>query len=79
MELNENGKRTLAERFGQRLRSTRNEHGMTQRQLAQHLEVPEALVCRWERGVHLPSFENLRGLCQLFSVEGDYLLCRRGR
>jgi DNA-binding transcriptional regulator YiaG len=37
---------------GTQLRIIRREHGLTQEQLAQMLDVPRTTVCKWETGVY---------------------------
>ena len=50
---------------GGRLRTARRSAGLTQKQLAQALEVESITVSRWERGVTSPSLPRLRRIAEL--------------
>lgn len=68
----------LRERFGQRVRWLRSEHGLTQEQLAERAGISVDFLSLIERGKSSPSFENLDELAdalevsvsELFSFEG---------
>ena len=51
--------------MGGRLRTARRSAGLTQKQLAQALEVESITVSRWERGVTSPSLPRLRRIAEL--------------
>lgn len=51
--------------LGARLRIARRASGMTQKQLADRLEVESITVSRWERGVTTPSLPRLRRIAEL--------------
>jgi transcriptional regulator with XRE-family HTH domain len=50
---------------GGRLRSARRSAGLTQKQLAEALDVEAITVSRWERGVTTPSLNRLRRIAEL--------------
>jgi transcriptional regulator with XRE-family HTH domain len=50
---------------GERLRIARRSVGLTQKQLAEELEVDSITVSRWERGVTTPSLPRLRRIAEL--------------
>lgn len=52
--------------IGRNIRALRLSHGLTQRGLAEQLDVGEMLVSKWERGKHRPSDENLAALSGVF-------------
>lgn len=56
------------------LRSLRNEHSMTQEQLAAAVGVTPQAVSRWEMGNGYPDIEYLPALADVFSVSTDELL-----
>lgn len=56
-----------------RIRSRRDELGMTQRQLAEALGVSIQSVSDWERGVSRP-WENLAALAKRLEVSTDWIL-----
>ena len=60
--------------IGERLRSTRLGHGMTQRKVAEKLGIHAAFYARIERGSALPGVETFNKLCSLLAVSADHLL-----
>ena len=68
----------LREKFGQRVRWLRGEHGLTQEQLAERAGLSVDFLSLIERGRSSPSFENLAELAdaletsvaELFNFEG---------
>lgn len=60
--------------FAQRLRQLRKLSGMTQRELAEHLQLERSTYAYYETGVTTPSFETLQRLAKEFQVPIDYLL-----
>ena len=50
---------------GGRLRNARRGAGLTQKQLAEKLEVESITVSRWERGVTSPSLPRLRRIAEI--------------
>lgn len=58
----------------ERIRSLRQSAQMTQKKLAELLEVNESTVCQYETGQRKPSYEVLERLCEVFCVSADYLL-----
>lgn len=51
--------------MGERLRIARRSSGLTQKQLAELLEVEPITVSRWERGVTSPSLPRLRRIAEV--------------
>lgn len=60
--------------FSQRLRKLRKERKMSQRELAQALNLSDVSVSRYELGAAQPSIETIQTLCNLFGVTSDYLI-----
>lgn len=60
--------------FGERLRESRAEKGLTQAQLAARLSVTQSTVGKYERGALQPNLEMLVQLCKVLEVSADYLL-----
>lgn len=52
----------------------RREAGMTQLELAEHLNYTDKAVSKWERGESVPDIVTLKALADRFSVSVDYLL-----
>ena len=61
-------------KIGDKVRSLRLQHKMTQEQLADRLGVSYQSVSRWENGVTYPDIEFLPAIAKHFSVSLDYLL-----
>ena len=60
--------------FGEKLSFLRKQHGMTQMELAEKLNISRQAVSRWERGTADPSTENLICIGKLFDVSVDDLM-----
>lgn len=59
---------------GDLIRALRQEHGMTQKQLADRLHVSDKTISKWERALGYPDVSLLPLLAELFSVEVGTLL-----
>ena len=70
--------RRIAERFGARLRASRQSHGLTQEALAEQIEITPEAYGRLERGVALPSYPTMMRLCDSLEVSTDDLLLEGG-
>jgi len=65
----------VARQFGERLRSLRTRHGMSQVQLAEHLHpLSQAYISLLESGQKAPSVETVLRCADLFGVTADDLL-----
>ncbi len=62
-----------------KLRDLRQEHGMTQLQVAQKVGVTAAVISAYENGLRFPSYGILVKLAGLYDVTSDYLLGVSGR
>ncbi len=60
--------------LGERLSEIRKDHGETQQQLADLLNVTKFTISNWEQGKSEPSHEFLVKLCRHYRVSADYLL-----
>ena len=60
--------------FLNRVKVLREEKKMLQSQLAEMLQVTQATLSNWERGVHNPDAETLTKMSQIFGCSVDYLL-----
>lgn len=61
-------------KIGEKIKLLRQQHKMTQEQLADRLGVSYQSVSRWENGITYPDIEYLPAVAKLFSVSSDYLL-----
>lgn len=60
--------------FGDKIRTLRLSHNLSQVQLAEQLSVSKQTISNWENNNILPSIEMLVNISQFFSVSTDYLL-----
>lgn len=60
--------------IGERIKSLRENAGMTQAQLAKTFKLSRSAVNYWEMGLSVPSTQYIIELAKLFSVSTDYLL-----
>lgn len=58
-----------------RIKSIREEKGLTQADLAKQLGITRSSVNAWELGISVPSTQYVVELANLFKVSTDYLLC----
>lgn len=62
--------------FQERLIEQRKLNKVTQRELAEYLQIAQPSYIRYENGTSEPSLENLVKLADFFDVSIDYLLGR---
>lgn len=60
--------------IGERIKSLRKKHGMTQERLAEYLGVSYQAVSKWECGLSCPDLSLIAPLTKLFHVSADELL-----
>ena len=60
--------------FELRLKNLRTNKGITQAELAKHLDVTQQAVGRWEKAITSPDYPTLLKLAAYFNVTTDYLL-----
>ena len=57
-----------------KLKTLRQQHNLTQSELANKIGTSKSVICAYENGSRRPSFEVLVKLALLFNVTSDYLL-----
>ena len=57
-----------------RMRDLREDHDLTQTQVAEHLGTSQTMYARYERGANELPIHHLISLCKLYNVSSDYLL-----
>lgn len=62
--------------FSHRLKQLRISHELTQKELADKLNVSQNAIYNWENGKREPDFETLEFIADIFNVDMDYLLGR---
>ncbi|MBT1278919.1 helix-turn-helix transcriptional regulator [Thermoanaerobacter sp. CM-CNRG TB177] len=60
--------------LGERIRKARLAKGLTQKQLAEMLNITDATVNRYEKGIRKPDPEMLKAIADVLNVSIDYLL-----
>ena len=60
--------------FSEKLKSLRNEEGISQQELADRIFVSRSAIAKWENGLGLPSEESLQLLCDHFKVKKEELI-----
>lgn len=60
--------------FGEKLKTLRKEHGYSQEEFAQHLDVSRQAVSKWESDRGTPETKKLLQISTIFGVTLDYLL-----
>ncbi|MDE6399197.1 MAG: helix-turn-helix domain-containing protein, partial [Clostridiales bacterium] len=58
--------------YGEKIAALRKEHGMTQAELGNELNVTYQAVSKWERGESYPNFDTLSRIAKLFAVPIGY-------
>jgi len=61
-------------KFEERMKSIRKSKKITQKQLAQKVDVYQSRIARWESGVNEPSIEMLKKLAEALDTSIDYLV-----
>jgi transcriptional regulator with XRE-family HTH domain len=62
--------------LGERIRGLREKMGLTQKELASKLKIPNQNISNYERGFRQPDYETLQKIADFFEVSIDYLLGR---
>ena len=60
--------------LGENIKTARKAAGVTQKELAERLQVYQKDISRWETGVRTPSAEYIIQLCKALDISADYLL-----
>ncbi len=62
--------------YTKRIRDLREDHDLTQRQVAAILGTSQTMYARYERGANELPIRHLMKLCDHYAVSADYILCR---
>lgn len=63
--------------FGDRLKTLRLEHGLTQKQFGVRIHVTNAVISKYEGGLSYPPYPTLIDIAEFFHVTTDFLLGRK--
>ena len=62
--------------YRQRIRDLREDHDLTQSQVANIIGTSQTMYARYERGANELPIRHLIALADLYAVSTDYILCR---
>jgi transcriptional regulator with XRE-family HTH domain len=62
--------------FGERLKLLREEHNLTQKALADKLQIVKSTINKYEKNTRKPEFEILIKMADILNTTTDYLLGR---
>ncbi len=62
--------------FAIRVKELRNEKGITQKELAEAVQVNQSMITRWEKDECEPTASAIIKIADYFNVSADYLLGR---
>lgn len=60
--------------IGENIRAARKAAGVSQKELAERLQVHQKDISRWENGAHVPTVEMLVKICRELNVSADKIL-----
>lgn len=61
-------------KFPEILKELRNEKGLSQKKLAEHIGASQKAIDFWEKGINEPKASYIIALANFFDVSSDYLL-----
>lgn len=64
----------MSANYIRRMRDLREDHDLTQQEVADYLQTSQTMYARYERGANEMPIRHLIALCQLYHVSADYLL-----
>lgn len=59
----------------QRLAETIRQSGMTQREIAQKLQVSQQMISQYLLGKKMPALDTFANLCEVLDADPAYILC----
>ena len=61
-------------KFSEKLKELRKDKDLSQKKLANDLNVDQRSISNWEKGIREPDFNTLIRIAKYFDVKTDYLL-----
>ena len=62
------------EYYAKNIRDLREDHDLTQTQIAEYLKTSQTMYARYERGASELPIRHLIALCKFYNVSSDYIL-----
>ena len=63
----------IAAGIGKRIRAYREQHGLSQKQMAELIGISPTRLCRYERGTEMPNAQTLAQIADVMDCTMDYL------
>lgn len=64
----------IKNKFAERLKELRENKNISQTSLAKELNISDACINRWEKGIRTPNIDSIILLCNYFGCTADYLI-----
>lgn len=64
----------IKNKFAERLKELRENKNLTQLSLAKELNISDACINRWEKGLRTPNIDSIIILCAYFGCTADYII-----
>lgn len=61
-------------KFPERLKELREDKNLSQLGLAKELNISDACINRWEKGIRTPNIDSIIILCYYFNCTADYII-----
>lgn len=61
-------------KFAERLKELRKDKNLSQLSLAKELNISDACINRWEKGIRIPNIDSIIILCDYFGCTADFLI-----
>ena len=68
-------KMIVQSKIQQRLAETIRQSGMTQREIAQKLQVSQQMISQYLLGKKMPALDTFANLCEVLDADPAYILC----
>ena len=62
--------------WNEKIRMARAEKGLSQKQVAEQLQMSRTCYANYEQGTREPSLDALRRICDFFDLSADYIIGR---
>lgn len=63
----------ITNKFAERLKELRTEKGLSQKQLANKVNLSDVAICLWEQNKRVPNLDAVIALADFFNVTLDYI------
>ncbi len=60
--------------YNEKIQITRESKNITQKQMAEHLNIKQQQYARYEKGINVMPIIYLKGICEILGVSADYII-----